>query len=170
MRRRNPAFKCVVSIDEPVALPTARREALVRVTRVLRRMRPAVHPDRAREPVAAVEAVRDEPLRDGIVLFDDREAAGASILVRRRVRQALVLGHREPRRRIQRRFVAQRIVDRQAGVVAEIGAAAAIEELLLEAEDAAARLIPVAGDVDSARRRAMRTNADQDAAARRAAR
>src|SRR6185436_6008631 len=39
------------------------------------------------------------------------------------------------------------VVDRQPGIVAEIGSAAAVDELLLEAEDAAARLIPVASDL-----------------------
>src|SRR6185436_15440394 len=39
------------------------------------------------------------------------------------------------------------VVDRQPGIVAEIGSAAAVDELLLEAEDAATRLIPVARDL-----------------------
>src|SRR5207344_755274 len=57
--------------DELVAVPTAGREALVRVPLVRGRVRSAVHPDRAREPVTAVDVIRDEPLRDGVVLFHD---------------------------------------------------------------------------------------------------
>jgi hypothetical protein len=139
--------------DELVTFPSARREAFVRVARVLRWMRTAVHPERAREPVAAVAVVRHEPLRDRVVFLDERQAAGAAVLIRRRMRQALVLGNREPRRRVQRRLVAQRIVDRQTRIVAEIGAAAAIDEFLLKAEDAAARVVPVAADVDLRARR-----------------
>ena len=145
---------------EDVAVPLTGREAHVRVRHVCRRMRAAVHPDRAVLLVCAVvDAVRDDHLRGRILLFPDPKLVRAAVDVRDVVRLALVLEHRDARDVERLRVLARRVVQRHAGEIALHVAGHAVALVLV----IAAR--PLADDADL---RAHRPRRSRDEAQRNA--
>ena len=140
------AARDAVALDDPVlhvrrrdgqliAVDAARRESVPGVLRVLGRVRPAVHPDDAIvTPEHTLERVRDQRLRHRIVdLVDPHVRAGTAHEVLRRVRFRHLLGQREDGRVPARGFLADGLVDRQARVVAELGAGSAMRLIFVHA-------------------------------------
>ena len=127
---------------------TSRREAHPRVRRPRRRMRTAVHPDRAVPFERLVVPVnRDEPLRVRIALLPGARVADRADGVRRDVAVALMMTERDARGVVRQREQPCGFVDRKAAVVAELRARAPFERVFVE------RRGPVAGDVESRSRR-----------------
>ena len=84
-------------------------------------MRPAVHPDRAlRVPCEMLDVDRDELLRRRVDLVPHADV-GEAVRVVRRMHAALIIGQREDRRAPALRARAVGGVERQPGVVAELG-------------------------------------------------
>ena len=118
--------------DQPVTLPAARREPHPRMRRITRRMRPTVHPDRARLLVSTdVVLVGDDFLRARIALGRDAQVQRAAIAVRRHVHAALLLRHAERRRVPALGELPSGVGQRDARVVAEADAGAAIGQILV---------------------------------------
>src|SRR6185436_5042815 len=96
-------------------------------------MRTAVEPDRPLLRVGAEEMLDgDRVLRGWIAFFGDPHANRPAIDVRRDMRAALLLGLRETRRVPTVRVLTRGGVDRQAKVVGEVGARAALWLILVE--------------------------------------
>ena len=112
-------MKCVVVTFSvlPTHSPVEKPGPAVRRPR--RRMRPAVHEDRAVERPHELDVVDLHLARERILFLEDARAAEAAPLVRRRVRPALIL--RRAPDRLRRRVGAQAsgLVERDAEVVAE---------------------------------------------------
>ena len=105
-------------------------------------MRTPVHPDRARLLVGAdVVLDRDELLRVRIALFPDPELQRTSIYVGRDVHLALMLGQRQSRRIPAERPLPRAVGDRQAEIVAELGAGNALGLIFIESGAPAARQV-----------------------------
>ena len=127
---------------EHVALPRAGRKALPRVLGVRRRMRSAVHVDRAllQRPHHR-DVPRDHVLGHRVHGTADAQVRRTARRVIRRVRLALAFGHgpfgRIPGIRAQPR----RVVDRQTRVVADVGPGTALRQVLVES------LAPHAGEI-----------------------
>ena len=145
----NPARLEVRGLDDQLVFdPLAGREPIEGVACIRTRVRAAIHPDRTHQAVVTLGLVSDDVRCHGIVDLDDRESAGAAILVRGRMGNALVLGHRQPFRRIGLRLVARGGIDRQTRIVAGIGARATIGRFFLELKTTGCTgLLPVADDV-----------------------
>ncbi len=94
---------------------------------------------------------RDELLRRGIPLFPDAHAGEARDVVGR-VHPALIFRQRDERRVPRVGAQPDRVVHRQPGVVAELGAEQAIGPILLEN----AEIVPDAGQIDLCRAGAAR--------------
>ncbi len=77
-----------------VAFPNSRRETGPGVRRELRRMRTAIHPDGARAGIRAVDDECDDFARRGVVDGADLQPGGRAHGIDRRMRDALVLQHR----------------------------------------------------------------------------
>ena len=119
-------------------------------------MRPAVHVDRPLL-VERADAVLDgdQLPRPWRALVEDGDVGGAAVDVRRDVDAALLFRHGDTRRIPAFRVAARAIGERQAGVVAELGAGHALAEVLLIPGR------PGAGEIDLRGRR-PRAEREQD--------
>ena len=132
----DPAFLQVRRRDgEDVAFPLAGGEAHRRVHGVGAGVRPAVHPDRALgAPREVVDLDGDELLRVPVALFPDADRREAGRVVGG-VDAALVLGQRDERRVPGVGAEPHGVGDRDAGVVAELGARQTVGFVLVEDEE-----------------------------------
>ena len=132
LRRVQPSFRCVVVTTRmsPSHLPVEKPIAVC--MRVLGRMRAAVHPDRPLgAPREMMRVDGDELLRRRVALFPDAQAGEARHVVGR-VHAALVLGQRDERGVPGVGAGADGVVDRQARVVAELGARQTVGPVLVQ--------------------------------------
>ena len=129
----NPALLDVRRVDDQhVAEPFAGGKALPGVRGDRGRMRAAVHVDRPRLIVGAdVMLDRDELLRVRVPIFPDAEVQRTAIDVGRDVHAALLFRQRDPRRIPAVGELPRRRVDRQAEIVAEVGARNALRKVFL---------------------------------------
>src|SRR5207249_7584622 len=131
--------------------------------RVIRRMRAAVHPDRARLFVGTdVVLDRNEFLTLRIALFPDAQLQRTAIDVRRDVYLTLMFLEGQARRVPAERPLPGGVVDGKAGIVREVGARNALREVLVIAGR------PAAGQIDlrtSGRRKKDDARKDDHAAA-----
>ena len=118
---------------EHVSLPFARRKPLPAVLGIRRWLRAAVHVDRAvRQHPHEGDVPRDHVLRDRVDGTADAQGRRTARPVIGRVRLALPLRHR-PFRRIPRVGAqACGVVDRQARVIADLGASSSFGQILVE--------------------------------------
>ncbi len=124
---------------EDVAVPIARRKPHERVRRIVRRVRPAIHPDGAVQlERTQIHVDGPELLRIGVALLRNPELIRADEDIRKRVRRALVLEHRVPVGAPAVREETAGLVERDAAEVAGFLAGHAIRLILV----VAARPIP----------------------------
>ena len=110
-----------------VAVPLARRKARPRVRGMPRRMRPAVEPDQASGlPERAEQFVSDDLLRDRVHFSVDTDVGGPPQRVRGWMRLGLMLAKRQDRRVPTVGLETAGVVQRNSGVVAEVGSGNAV--------------------------------------------
>ena len=126
-----------------ISFPFTRGEAHPGVSRVVGRMRPSVHPDRA------VLFVRTDVLPDcdqllgfRISFFPDPDLQGTAIDIRNRVHLALMLLHGQSRRVPAQSPLTRFFVDRQSQVVGQLRTRYALRLILVVPG------IPGAGQID----------------------
>ena len=137
---------------EHVPLPLAGGEPAGRVGRVLRRVQPAVHPDRVGRTVdRAAESPRDDPAGNRIEVGDDPQVLRSHHHVLRGVQDALPLGHRLQRHLVGVGAGAAFVVQRDAGVIADVGSGRALDPVFVDPVGPRAREI----DLRERRRRAQ---------------
>ena len=124
---------------EDVAVPVAGRKPHERVRRIIRRVRPAIHPDGAVQlERTQIHLDGQKLLRIGIALLRDAELIRPEEDIRERVRRALVLEHRVPVRAPAVRVETASLVERDAAEVAGLLSGHAIRLIFV----IAARPIP----------------------------
>ena len=115
-----------------IAFPFTRRETFRRRERVGRRLRTAVHPDRdGASQVVPAQLPRDH-VAVAILFAPDRDAARPILHDPRRLREALPLNRGRQVRRVRAAPCARLVAHRHAGEVAEVGAGAALDVVLVE--------------------------------------
>ena len=104
--------------DERVAFPAAGREAAARVLGVLRRVRPAVHPDGHRRAIfPRADRVGDRRALDRLGVAPDLQTERTLHEIERRPSLALAFDHRQLRLVVGQRPRAPLVVEREPDVV-----------------------------------------------------